>query len=990
MPSIAKYPSHVDRAHATAWLLRSSMSTHASEPSGEGDVSKADTGLQLMRGRLLERMFGEVDAKPRIDRFELLEELGQGAMGKIYRAHDPKLGREVALKIVRAEVASEAATRRMLREARGLASLSHPNVVSVFEVGPAPVGIWIAMEYVPGQTLRNWLEQPHRWQDRLAMLIAAGRGLAAAHAAGLVHRDFKPDNVMVGLDGRARVLDFGLAESIEARAQLSSTIDSFVSESSSRPGSGAELEQTLEAASRATGGTPSYMAPEAFSGEDVGPHTDQWAYCVTLYEALTGRRPFVGSTLAQLMECIHAESPADLGRKTGVPDRVAAAISRGLAKQPRDRWPDMNALLDELEKALSGRRRRLAAAGLSLIVGIAAGSLTVARVLTPPQCVIDTSALAGVWDEAKRDALHVRFAATELEFAERSLTHVEAALDDWAAAWVVGQQQACEATRVLGVASEALLDQRSACFARKRGELRAIVELLLAGDAEVVANSPELVAQLPRLADCSDPQLLESRFPVPPDQASAIQAAYERITEIRALAKLGRLPAAKAELLGLELTAGSIDYVPLALELRALEGEQASWHYDYDRAVDATLVVVREAEGLQLDQFVARQRVWLADSVAATWGNAEREAWLVDDAAAAVARLGREPGPLDVDLLCARGRLYEREGHFDDALERFTEAAELAVRLGDLMRQTQAELAIARIDAALGRNEAASARLDEIATVITERLGPGAPMLASIELDRALLATQRGAFEQAQGHVDRAQAIYADVFGPHSVAAARADLAAGQLALNRGDFDEAERAFTRATRAGVRATLLANAHEALGVVYFYRGDFRTSVSHYRRALALRQQQVGDEHPELAILYSNIGESLAALHEYDTALEAFVDCLAILERKLPADHPDLAFPLKGRGQVRLALGSAALAAVDLERALALHEKHPGEPLERADVEFSLARALAELGEWARAEALARSAQARYLDLNQSERANDIASWLTIHSTIRRSK
>jgi hypothetical protein len=932
-------------------------------------VSSDEVNLDLMRGRLLERMFGEREAQPRIDRFELLGQLGRGGMGTIYRAFDPKLAREVALKLVSSDDSSETATRRMLREARGLASLAHPNVVPVFEVGPAPVGIWIAMEYVPGQTLRGWMQQRHDWRTCLSVLIAAGRGLAAAHAAGLMHRDFKPENVMVGSDGRARVVDFGLARSTHASEELLTTLSSSET---------ADEQRTLEQLSRATGGTPAYMAPEAFGG-NIDARVDQWAFCVTAFEVLTGGRPFHGPTLASLMTSIQVEPPAEFPRASGVPGRVRAAIVRGLSKRPEQRWPDMTRLLDELERVLERRRLRWAAATAAVAASVVAGSLALAR-SDAPVCPIDAGALAGVWDEEQRAALRSAFAATHLPFAEQSTRHIEAKLDRWTDDWVAGQREACVATRVEALASDARLDQRTACYARKRDELGVLVSLLVGGDTDVVGDAADLVATLPDLGECSDEQLVEGRFPIPSEHADAIRAAQARVAELRVLAELGRLDDATRELAVLERETATLAYPPLALELRALASELAIWRGDFVHALEPALALVREAEVLELDELVARERVWLADRTAAIWGQPERERDLVEDAAAALARLGREPGPLDVDLLDARGRLAERRGDFDAALSHFEAAALLAESLGDLVRQTRAGLARARIHAALGHDDAARAELDAAAAATLEQLGPGAPLLASIELDRALLAMQRGELDAARDHVERARAIHGAVFGEQAPVAARAELVAARLALMQGDLDAAADASARAARPGVAAGDRAAALEGLGVIAFLRGDIRGSVEHYRAALALREQQLGDEHPELAILHSNLGESLAALHEYDAALLEFDRCIALLQRTLPDGHLDFAFPYKGRGQVRLALGSPALARLDLERALALHEQHPSEPLERADVEFSLARALVELGEREAGEALARTAQTHYLEVQQTERADEIAAWL----------
>ena len=251
------------------------------------------------------RLFGGERRPVRVGRFEIRRRLGRGGLGVVYAAFDPELDREVALKLVRPDRSAGDDRERLLREARAMARLAHPNVVPVYEVGYDDDRVFLAMERVPGRTLREWLQTPRTWREIVRMFLQAGRGLAAAHDAKLVHRDIKPDNVLVGDDGRARVTDFGLAHDDDA-----------------------------------VGGTPAYMAPEQRAGGAVTAAVDQYAFAISLREALGD----------------------------SAPRRLAAVVQRALADDPAQRWPSVATMLDALDKA--SQRRVLRAIGWSLLVAV--------------------------------------------------------------------------------------------------------------------------------------------------------------------------------------------------------------------------------------------------------------------------------------------------------------------------------------------------------------------------------------------------------------------------------------------------------------------------------------------------------------------------------------------------------------------------------------------------------------------------------------------
>ena len=327
----------------------------------------------------------------RLGRYEIERLIGAGGMGVLYVARDPQLGRRVALKLMRPAFGAEGGRVRLLREAQAMATLSHPNVVSVFDIGEADERVFVAMELLESGTLREWMKQPHSWKELVEMFCAAGDGLAAAHAAGVVHRDFKPENVLIGKDGRPRVGDFGLA-----RPEL-------VAEEEP-PRSAQALMRVTQTGTML--GTPAYMSPEQLKGKPADHRSDQYGFCVSLYEALAGKRPFPADTLEELRARVEGGMPPP-PREGLVPAHVWAAIARGLNPNPAERFPDLPSLLRvlraELPEPARARRElrlpRAAACGGLMAIAIGAGvalrgggapqadasALPIAAAPTPPQ-----------------------------------------------------------------------------------------------------------------------------------------------------------------------------------------------------------------------------------------------------------------------------------------------------------------------------------------------------------------------------------------------------------------------------------------------------------------------------------------------------------------------------------------------------------------------------------------------------------------------------
>jgi len=315
----------------------------------------------------------------RVGRYLILSTLGTGGMGVVFSAYDPQLDRKVALKLLRSglQLATKDAQKRLRREAQAIAQLSHPNVVGVYDVGTTDEGdLYIAMEFVEGETVTQWLRSyPRSWREIVDVFLQAAKGLVAAHGVGLLHRDFKPDNVLVGGDGRVRVTDFGLARSLIA-----------FDEESARGGNTPSLPTALSSSLTATGtvlGTPRYMPPEQLTGPDIDARADQFSFCVALYEALYGTHPLLGGTAVAMLDKGEPALPPPDGTK--VPAYIGKAIARGLERDRTKRFPLMSQLMDALVPPAPKFTPKMAAFAASTLVIVGAVAMVFAMRKDPPR-----------------------------------------------------------------------------------------------------------------------------------------------------------------------------------------------------------------------------------------------------------------------------------------------------------------------------------------------------------------------------------------------------------------------------------------------------------------------------------------------------------------------------------------------------------------------------------------------------------------------------
>ncbi|MEM6988933.1 MAG: protein kinase, partial [Myxococcota bacterium] len=442
----------------------------------------------------------------KLGRYVVIDRVGAGGMGVVYAAYDPELDRKVALKVLRSTVqrrGKDDQRARLIREAQAMAKLSHPNVITVHDVGTFEEQVFIAMEFIDGGTLGQWLAKERRtWREVLRVFRAAGEGLEAAHEGGLVHRDFKPDNVLMGNDGRVLVTDFGLARPAAGNTGRFSVL----SENSGQPMLQASLTQT-----GALVGTPAYMAPEQLHGRATNALTDQFSFCVTLYEALYGERPFEGQALVELVHNVTEGNIRPAPRDAAVPRWLRRAVAHGLQIDPKDRYPSMRAILIALRRDPWRKWRRWGTVTIpTAVLGI--GLMAYQQVERNGESYCDRvpEMLTGIWDDARKQDVERAFVATSRPYAQEVFDSTEKALDAYALRWSAMQTAVCR-DELRAEQPQAVLALRMGCLSRRLGSLNTITDLLVRADSDTVAAAVDAARGLPALDMCEDLEALTER-----------------------------------------------------------------------------------------------------------------------------------------------------------------------------------------------------------------------------------------------------------------------------------------------------------------------------------------------------------------------------------------------------------------------------------------------------------------------------------------------
>jgi tetratricopeptide (TPR) repeat protein/tRNA A-37 threonylcarbamoyl transferase component Bud32 len=878
-----------------------------------------------------------------VGRYIVLGRLGAGAMGEVLAAYDPRLDRKVAVKRIHpGEGGLEAARLRLEREAQALAKLDHPNVVKVHDVIVQYESVFVAMEFVEGHTLADWLGEGTRrrgWRELLPIFEAFASGLAAVHAVGLVHRDVKPGNVMIGTDGRVRVMDFGLArsEGEPDEASESSAVHEIPEALAALRDSLASSQAQELTQAGAMLGTPAYMAPEQFSGLRATARSDQFAFCVTLHEALWGVRPFAGKTVIELCAAVLAGEREEPPRDVAVPGWLRAIVLRGLSQAPRDRFASMAELLVALRAGeLRIRRRRYAALGLgvvaALLVGLGLQRWDLAQ--REQACVAEREQIEALWSSDAQASVEAGMLASELSYAATSVERVRPWLDAYVAALGQQSERACVAAEVERSWSDDTRERARWCLEQRRSALVSLLGRL--GHAEVtdVHHAVASAAALESATQCTDLDVLDSLGPPPAvelrPQLLVLQDRLALVARIDSSEELGQ-GAAQLELVReIQREARALPWLPLANRAQQLEARLLRLLGKPNEAETLAAAAYREAARAGLWSEASRAAI-LVGSILATQPLrlAEARLWL-DNAELARVHAGDPHGLVHAEIESARASVDLNSHAYAAAL-------------------VHGEAARRGLEQVFGSEHPRLAEADSHQSEIFQAKGDYA---SALELDRAALDLRRRSFganhpataramssiaelHAARGERDEAVRLYQQVLAIFELdELSRPDLIRtlnllGMTYFDQGMREQAREQLERAaalidTTPNLSRRLQADTLNNLGLTYRGLRRNREARDFYERALAIFVEVVGTDSNEVAALHNNVAVVLYFEGDIEGCAKRLELAIEIEERLHGTQHPDLVTKLVNLARTRARLGEYEQALDDMRRAMAIHE------------------------------------------------------------------
>ena len=770
-----------------------------------------------------------------VGRYLVLEPVGQGGLGTVYRAYDPDLDRVVALKEVHGLAGDGAGRRTVLREAQAMARLTHPNVVAVYDVIAETGGVFIAMELVEGQDLARWLAETPSLDHILRVFIDCARGLAAAHRANLCHGDCKPSNLLINHEGVGKVADFGLArpaersvgDDVNARDRMA-VLDAI------------EHDEAPSGAHNRIAGTAAYLAPEVRAGEPADPRSDQYSFCAALYEAVVGRPPAVAS------------EPVDVPRR--VPRSLRRLLRRALAKEPTHRFPSMDALADAIQ-AVRTRRRRLALRVFAGLTVVGAGAyLVVPRDAGP--CTGFAARWVGIWDSARRVSVAEALESAGVPNAQRAAARVADVLDDYTHRWTVAHEHACAASLVRKEQSPELYQARSLCYEHRWEQVRALVEILDDADPSLALPLADPGRALEPLGPCGAQAGLLLQV-APLRDASKRQRAREirgQLADAAARHWAGQAAASSRIAVSAVADAQALGYAPLEAEARLRAGIARTATGAYEQALADLSSAHFIAEAHRVDRIAAASAIGIVALLSVHLEQPSRAEEWSRQATAAVERLG-SPDEEAIDLHNALGTMEQTRGELGAALEHYEQALELAERTA-LPRRTDVGIILQNLATTLeelGRTDEAEARYTQALTYFERELGAEHPSVALVLHNMAVFSHGQQRYEEALALARRAVELKESALPAPHLSVARTLLVMGPILLALDQPEQAQAVLTRAKQ-------------------------------------IVEEAVGPEHPEMAIALVNLGDVARHRGDLEVARRHFADAVRIFGEIYPDDHP----------------------------------------------------------------------------------------------------
>jgi eukaryotic-like serine/threonine-protein kinase len=851
-------------------------------------------------------------AGTRLGRYIVLYSIGRGGMGVVSAAYDPELDRNIAIKLVAGYGAD--ARERLAREARALAKLAHENVVTIHDVGNVDGKLFIAMELVDGGDVAQWLARaPRSWREIVRVFAAAGRGLAASHAAGLVHGDVKPANVLVARGGRVLITDFGLARAIEQIAQR-----------------GAELA-----------GTPAYMAPEQLAGEPADERSDQYSFCIALREALGDR---------------------------AVPARIRRALARGTARDRAQRFGSMTELVHELA-APSRRGAWIVAAAVAAVPVLAAGGAYLAWSRGGGECTGGQPKIDELWNAPVQAQLAGAFAATRKPYAAAAWQQASAMVDRYTRGWVDMHVAACEASAG-GDQPADVLDLRMTCLERRRAELRALLDVLAHPDGELVAKAATIVGRLDDVAGCADVAALRATVPPPADPAlrANVAALYDRLARDSARGAAGDPGGALGDASQCVTAAHALGYQPLEAQARFVLGALQLGAGAMQPASDSlhAAIVLAEASG---DQTIAAKAWSTLVSVEDNFAHYDDAVHAADHARAMLARLGGNR-VAEAELASALGLALDHKG--DYAAARTTTQQAIALFDKELPpddpRTARAVVRLGMLEENQNHLDRAKPAFERAIATFERALGPAHPDLGRTLGELCRTERELGNLDAAERACKRSLAILESAFGDSHTLVLGTLVELANLASVRGNAEEAAKIYRRVIAAGEK--LYGPEHPSVTGVMNNLALTEIDLHHLAaarellvRCLAAEEKRVGPEHPLVASTLSSLLQVAVGEGKLDEARGYAERALAIRVKALGPEDLDVADSYRDLGWLASRAGDHARGVDALRKAQAILAREP--PISQAATRADLAYELAAVGKLDEAEALFRAARDAFI-------------------------